>query len=110
MVRRYFNDLKGVPTILYLHGGSGAASEDFHYAAYCLSKEFNIIMFDQRGRLQSERIEKDEPVTLQILVEDCEYIRQYYHIDSLIVLGHSFGGLIALSRKNYLSFSFVKRR
>lgn len=70
---RYYNQLINAEMILYLHEGPGDNCENFNYAAYLLSKNFNIVMFDQRGVLKSDRVEKNEPLSVQMLVDDCEY-------------------------------------
>ncbi len=93
---RHYNELPTAKTILYLHGGPGDNCENFNYAAYLLSRQFNIVMFDQRGVLRSDRVEKDEPLSVQALIDDCEYIKNQLNIEKWIVLGHSYGGFIAL--------------
>ncbi|NLC18909.1 MAG: alpha/beta hydrolase [Clostridiales bacterium] len=93
---RYYNELPAAKTILFLHGGPGVHCEDFNCAAHYLSNSFNIVMFDQRGVLRSDRVEDHEPLNVQILVDDCEDIRKQLNIDKWILLGHSFGGFLAL--------------
>lgn len=53
-------------------------------------------MFDQRGVLRSDGVREDEPLTVDMLVDDCENIRKELDISRIIPLGHSYGGLIAL--------------
>ncbi|AGF56054.1 proline iminopeptidase [Clostridium saccharoperbutylacetonicum] len=93
---RYYNQLSNAETILYLHGGPGDNCENFNYAAYLLSKNFNIVMLDQRGVLRSDRVEENEPLIVQMLVDDCEYIREQLNIEQWILIGHSYGGFLAL--------------
>ena len=93
---RYYNQLPNAETILYLHGGPGDNCENFNYAAYLLSKNFNIVMLDQRGVLRSDRVEENEPLSVQMLVDDCEYIREQLNIEQWILIGHSYGGFLAL--------------
>lgn len=54
------------------------------------------MIFDQRGVLRSDGVGEDEELTVNMLVDDCESIRRALHIPKIILLGHSFGGLIAL--------------
>lgn len=93
---RYYNDLPIAKTILYLHGGPGDNCENFNCAAHFLSNKFNIVMFDQRGVLRSDRVEENEPLSVRLLIEDCEYIKNQLNIEKWIVLGHSYGGFLAL--------------
>lgn len=93
---RYYNELSSANTILYLHGGPGDNCENFNCAAHYLSDSFNIVMIDQRGVLRSDRVEENEPLDVQTLVEDCEDIRKQLSIDKWIILGHSYGGFLAL--------------
>jgi proline iminopeptidase len=82
--------------LLMLHGGPGQGSYDLQYQAEKLSESVNVIIFDQRGVLRSDRIEDNEPFGLEYLVEDCENIRNILGINRWSILGHSFGGMLAL--------------
>ena len=93
---RHYNDQKDSKTILYLHGGPGDNCENFNYVAHQLAEKINIILFDQRGVLRSDGVGEDEELTVNMLVNDCESIRKALGIAKLILLGHSYGGLIAL--------------
>ncbi|HWT74890.1 MAG TPA: alpha/beta hydrolase [Mobilitalea sp.] len=93
---RYYNDLPNAKTILYLHGGPGDNCENFNCAAHNLSNNFNIVMIDQRGVLRSDRVEENEPLSVPILIDDCEYIRTQLQIEKWILIGHSYGGFLSL--------------
>lgn len=83
--------------LLYLHGGPGASCLDFcHYQAMALSESVRVVAFDQRGVLRSEPIEENESFGLQDLILDCEAIREALGIEKWSILGHSFGGYLAL--------------
>lgn len=85
------------PAVLFLHGGPGESCYDFVYhQAKRLSKEMRIIAVDQRGVLRSEKIAEDEPFVLQDLIDDCEELRFQLRIKEWNVIGHSFGGYLAL--------------
>ncbi|MCJ7842794.1 alpha/beta hydrolase [Lederbergia sp. NSJ-179] len=84
-------------TLLYLHGGPGASCLDFcFYQAKALSESVRVVAFDQRGVLRSDPIEPDQPFSIDDLIEDCEEIRKLLDIKEWTVLGHSFGGYLAL--------------
>ena len=93
---RYYHEHKDTKTIVYLHGGPGDNCENFNYAAHQLAEKINVLMFDQRGVLRSDRVGEDEKLTVNMLVDDCESVRKALHIPKIILLGHSYGGLIAL--------------
>lgn len=83
--------------LLYLHGGPGASCIDFTYhQAQVLSSCIRVIAIDQRGVLRSDPIQEDDPFGIQDIIEDCEEIRKALGIERWSVLGHSFGGYIAL--------------
>jgi len=85
----------GTPVIV-LHGGP-----DFDHS-YLLpdldrfSDSFRLIYYDQRGRGRSAAGVKPEDVTLASDIEDIDRVRQYFHLDSVVLLGHSWGTLLAL--------------
>lgn len=53
-------------------------------------------MIDQRGVCRSEVITEEEPFGLSDLIEDCEELRKVLQIEQWSVIGHSFGGYLAL--------------
>lgn len=91
------NGARSLPALLYVHGGPGIGSFDFErYLLPQLLPSFRVVSVDQRGTLRSDPIGADEPVTVADLIADYEAIRTQLGITSWTLLGHSFGGLIAL--------------
>ncbi|PFL18871.1 alpha/beta hydrolase [Bacillus cereus] len=83
--------------VLYLHGGPGESCYDFSFhQAERLKDSLYVIMIDQRGVCRSEGITEEESFGLNDLVEDCEEIRKLLQIEKWSVIGHSFGGYLAL--------------
>jgi proline iminopeptidase len=83
--------------LLYLHGGPGSSCLDFcHYQAQALSSSLRVIAIDQRGVLRSEPLQEEERCGIDDLIADCEALRKYLNIEQWSVLGHSFGGFVAL--------------
>lgn len=82
--------------LLILHGGPGEGCFDFQYQAIKLSEYFNVFIFDQRGVLRSDKINDDEEFGIEHLVDDCENLKNILCVKSWSVLGHSFGGELAL--------------
>ncbi|QTN00304.1 alpha/beta fold hydrolase [Sediminibacillus dalangtanensis] len=86
-----------LPVFLYLHGGPGAGSYDFiEHQGKQLSKFMRIIAIDQRGVLRSDPIEDNERFGILDLVDDCEAIRKQLGIKKWGIIGHSFGGYVAV--------------
>src|ERR1700753_1273881 len=98
--RRLFVDVRGdseAPALLYLHGGPGMSCHDFMvWQGDRLSADLRLVGLDQRGVLRSDELRPGETVTEQDLVDDCELVRQALGIRRWAVLGHSFGGRLAL--------------
>ncbi|HDR4422641.1 TPA: alpha/beta hydrolase [Bacillus cereus] len=83
--------------VLYLHGGPGESCYDFSFhQAERLKQSLYVIMIDQRGVCRSEEITEDEAFGLNDLIEDCEELRKALQIEKWSVIGHSFGGYVAL--------------
>lgn len=81
-------------TLLYVHGGPGQGCWDFKYAATLLSGSCNVILYDQRGVLRSNRV--TDSFSSELLIRDIEAIRKHFHIDKCILCGHSYGGHLIL--------------
>lgn len=87
----------GSPAVLFLHGGPGESSYEFVYhQAEKLVAELFVIAIDQRGVCRSDKILEDEPFGLKDLIDDCENLRRQLGIKQWSVIGHSFGGYLAL--------------
>jgi proline iminopeptidase len=82
--------------ILILNGGPGMNSEGFKPLAKILGRSNKVIIYDQRGTGQSKIAKTDSnTITMDSMAHDIEAIRKYLHLDNWIVLGHSFGGMLA---------------
>jgi proline iminopeptidase len=92
----YYREIgQGTPIIL-LHGGP---SFDHNYLLPDmdrLSDFFRLLYYDQRGRGKSARNVQPEEVTIKSEIEDLERLREYFQLESVVVLGHSWGGLLAM--------------
>lgn len=84
--------------ILYFHGGPGGLGclDFMATSARALAGQLKVVGFDQRGTLRSQAYEADEAITLTDIVEDAESIRIALGIRSWAVLGHSYGGYLAV--------------
>ena len=98
--KRIFAEVLGpddAPALLYIHGGPGAGSYDFKvHQADTLSKFFKLIMVDQRGVLRSQHLEESDKLSPDDIINDFEVVRTQLGIKSWVILGHSFGGYLAL--------------
>ena len=83
-------------TLLYLHGGPGASCLDFVNQAKALSRKMKVIIFDQLGVLRSDGIAENESYSMEYQVEMIEEMRKILGIEKWSVLGHSYGGMLAV--------------
>lgn len=91
----YF-DSKKPYTILFIHGGPGESCVSFSYFATFVSQHFNVVMLDQRGVMRSHAESRPEYLTIIQVIKDFEEIRKLLDIEKWFILGHSFGGYIAM--------------
>ncbi len=84
------------PVAFVIHGGPGADHTSYKPTLSPLSHKMQIVYFDHRGQGRSARGPK-ETYTLENNVEDMEALRQYLGLDKIVVLGSSYGGMVALS-------------
>jgi proline iminopeptidase len=82
--------------ILIINGGPGMNSNGFAALAEVLGKSNKAILYDQRGTgLSAINSVDSNTITLDLMVEDIETIRKHLKIKKWVVLGHSFGGMLA---------------
>lgn len=92
-IRLYYEDEgRGEPLIL-LNGGPGF-SHDYFQEMRFLSKCARLIFFDQRGTGKSDKADPST-YTIDANVEDVENLRRSLNLGRCIVLGHSWGGMLA---------------
>jgi pimeloyl-ACP methyl ester carboxylesterase len=92
------------PVILILHGGPGISMMALSPAFKSWEKYFTVVQWDQRGAGKTYGrnggpVEAPE-MTISRMSEDglevAAFIRAYLHKDKIIVLGHSWGTVLAL--------------
>jgi proline iminopeptidase len=92
----YFRELGHGQPILILHGGPDFDHTYFLPELDRLSDAFRLIYYDQRGRGKSAANVQPEDVTIKSEVDDLEAVRKYFQLESVPVLGHSWGGVLAM--------------
>jgi proline iminopeptidase len=71
-------------------------SNGFASLAQQLSKNNLTIIYDQRGTGKSTlSLIDSSTITIDLMVKDIETLREHLGISSWIILGHSFGGMLA---------------
>lgn len=90
----YYREIGQGQPIILLHGGP-----DFDHTYLLpdmdrLSDSFRLIYYDQRGRGKS--LGKVQDISIQSEIQDLEGLSEYFQLESVAVLGHSWGGLLAL--------------
>jgi len=86
---------KGEP-ILIIHGGPGLDHTYFLPQMEGLAKNHELIFYDQRASGKSASNLDSSQISIDIFVEDIEAIRKQTKQENLNILGHSFGGILAM--------------
>ena len=84
------------PIAFIIHGGPGVDHTSYKPSFSPLSHHLQLVYFDHRGQGRSARGEK-ETYTLENNVEDMEALRQYLGLEKIVLIGSSYGGMVALS-------------
>jgi proline iminopeptidase len=93
--RIYFKTLGNGFPLLLLHGGPGADHSDFLPYLEPLARNYRLVLVDERGSGRSERLADSRGYTLENMVRDLEQLRTHLRLERWVVLGHSFGGILA---------------
>ena len=83
------------PAVFLIHGGPGDSAYTFKLLAHRLSESFRVIVSEQRGCARSD-FAHEQTITVRQLIADFEEIREAFNIRQWLILGHSFGGIIAI--------------
>jgi proline iminopeptidase len=94
--RLYYRTIGDGPPIIVLHGGPDLDQNYLLPEMDRLADSFRLIYYDQRGRGRSaEGVDPDE-VSVGSEVEDLDSVRRHFGLDFVAVLGHSWGGVLAM--------------
>lgn len=86
--------LEGLPLIC-LHGGPGFDHWSFGDYLDPLVPDLRLILVDQRGHGMSDPV-PEETLTVKDMAEDVGVLAEALELEEYAVLGHSFGGFVAL--------------
>ena len=86
------------PPIVVLSGGPGFSSEYVRPIAERLASRYRGILLDQRGTgLSTLTVYDRSTVTLAKYLEDLDELRQALRLERLTLVGHSWGGMLAMA-------------
>jgi len=77
-----------------LHGGPGMDHSYFRPWLSPLTDKLQLIYVDHRGNGRSQRL-PNEQYTIEHMADDLEQLRLYLGVERPVVLGNSFGGMLA---------------
>ena len=107
---------KGLPVILFLHGGPGVCDRHNILRDHSdLAEDFTLVCWDQRGSGKSYTpdIKKSVPKVADY-VDDVEFMLEYltgkFGVRKIAMVGHSWGsiiGVLAAARRPDLLFAYV---
>jgi proline iminopeptidase len=82
------------PVLLAINGGPGQSSHYMQSLERLAGPDLAVVTFDQRGCGRSTK--GTGGYAFDRYIADMEVIRQYLGKDKMVLLGHSFGGVLAL--------------
>jgi proline iminopeptidase len=85
----------GGARVLVLHGGPGASHDYLLPQMLRLAQGRELVFYDQRGGGRS-RVDATVPVAWQAQVDDFARVVVELRVDPLVVVGYSWGGLLAV--------------
>lgn len=89
-------ELKEKPVCFVLHGGPGGTHMNFKPYLDSLTTCMQLVYIDNRGSGFSAKGPQSS-YTMENNVEDIEALRQYLGLEKIMLLGHSYGGMTAMS-------------
>lgn len=81
--------------LLTLHGGPGS-SHQYLLPLQALADERPVIFYDQLGCGRADAPEDDSAYSIQRSVEEVDAVRAALGLDQVVLLGHSWGALLAV--------------
>jgi proline iminopeptidase len=94
--RLYYRTVGDGPPIIVLHGGPDFDHNYLLPEMDRLADSSRLIYYDQRGRGRSAGEVEPHEVSIGSEIEDLDSLRRYFGLDSIAVLGHSWGAVLAM--------------
>ena len=92
----YVRDVGSGRPLIVLHGGPDFDQAYLRPELDELADTYRLIYYDQRGRGKSAENVRPENVTLASDLSDLDAVRRHFRLDAPVLLGHSWGTLLAL--------------
>ena len=96
-VRLWVRSVGGGPPLGVINGGPGASHHCIARLESLASPSLRLVLYDQRGMGGSSAPVDDRAFDLDHYVTDLDAVREGLGLAQIHVLGHSFGGLIAMA-------------
>jgi proline iminopeptidase len=84
----------GLP-LAVLHGGPGLDHTGFRPYLDPLADDFRVLYVDERGQGRSQRVDAST-LSLEVFARDVDLLADALGLDSFVLLGHSFGAIVAM--------------
>lgn len=95
--QHYYTFSGSADTLIVLHGGPGLSHRYLKpQLDSLLSENFTLLYYDQRGSGWTEGEKDTTQLTITAFVHDLEHFRKHFGLEQVNLLGHSFGGLLAM--------------
>ena len=91
----YYKTIGRGRPLLLLHGGPGSTHDYFLPWVLPLARDRQLVLIDERGSGQSQRLEDHRQYNLETMAADVEAVRVALGLGQIDLLGHSFGGILA---------------
>lgn len=96
-VNQYYRVVGEGEPFIVLHGGPGMYHDELLPFFDEFAKNHKVIFYDQRGNGRSPLDEvSEETFSTDLMVDDLEEFRKFFKIDTLNIVGHSWGGLLGM--------------
>jgi pimeloyl-ACP methyl ester carboxylesterase len=96
-VRLWVRSVGSGPTLVVINGGPGASHHAVGRLESLASPSLRVVLYDQRGMGGSTAPADGNAYDLDHYVADLDAVREGLALDKIHVLGHSFGGLVAMA-------------
>jgi len=95
----YYEVIGSGPPLILINGGPGFDHTYLHITTAwdALAKTHRVIFYDQRGNGRSSPLKPGRSCTLADQIEDLDALRLQLGLDKMDLLGHSWGGYLAMA-------------